>query len=183
MFLVLDIQKVGLIAIFLVIAACVQTTKVLRYDASSDVYHLNGDMDSNSYQEITDLLAANKNRSVTIIAKSNGGRLVGLEGAMDAIRAHGKVHWIVPAQSYCYSACAVLGLSASKIDGALYFHSIFSSYKKTTFQLMGRNESVMSRLISYGYDKAMIEGLFRSVNIYKKLQFNDGVLQPEDNNQ
>jgi hypothetical protein len=47
---------------------------------------------------------------------------------------------------------------------------------------MGRNESVMNRLISYGYDKAMIEGLFRSVNIYKKLQFKEGVLQSEDDN-
>lgn len=175
--------KLVLLTIFLVIGACAQSGKALRYDASHNVYYLNGDMDSNSYQEISDLLAANKNRSVTIVARSNGGRLVGLEGAMDAIRAHGKVHWIVPDYSHCYSACAVLGLSSSKIDGTLYFHSIFSSYKNTTFQLMGRNESVMNRLISYGYDKTMIEGLFRSVNIYQKLQFKEGVLQPEDDNQ
>lgn len=44
---------------------------------------------------------------------------------------------------------------------------------------MGRNESVMNRLISYGYDKDLIEGLFKSVNIYKKLQFKAGVLQSE----
>ena len=175
--------RVVFIAIFLFTLGCAQTAKVLRYDASHDMYYLNGDLDSNSYQEIADLLESNKNRPVTIVAKSNGGRLVGLEGAMDAIRAHGQVHWIVPTYSHCYSACAVLGLSASKIDGTLYFHSIFSSYKKTTFQLMGRNESVMNRLISYGYDKAMVEGLFRSVNIYKKLQFEDGVLQLEDDNQ
>ena len=175
--------RVVFLALFLFTVGCAQTAKVFRYDAYNDVYYLNGDLDSNSYQEIADLLVNHKNKPVTIIAKSNGGRLVGLEGAMDAIRAHGQVHWIVPASSYCYSACAVLGLSASKIDGTLYFHSIFSSYKKTTFQLMGRNESVMSRLISYGYDKAMIEGLFRSVNIYKKLQFKEGVLQPEDDNQ
>jgi len=176
-------HKLILICVLLSLIACAQTAKVLRYDPYNDVYYLNGDLDSNSYQEIADLLVNHKNKPVTIIARSNGGRLVGLEGAMDAIRAHGQVHWIVPASSHCYSACAVLGLSASKIDGTLYFHSIFSSYKKTTFQLMGRNESVMSRLISYGYDKAMIEGLFRSVNIYKKLQFKEGVLQPEDDNQ
>jgi len=160
---------------------CAQSPKVLRYDTVSQVYRLNGDLDSNSYQEIANVLAQNKNNPVTIVAKSNGGRLAGLEGAMDAIRAHGKVYWIVPSYSHCYSACAVLGLSASKIDGALYFHSIFSSYKNTTFQLMGRNESVMNRLISYGYDKNMIEQLFKSVNIYKKLQFKEGVLQSEDN--
>ncbi|MEO0048356.1 MAG: hypothetical protein RLZZ410_1315 [Pseudomonadota bacterium] len=146
----------------------------------NNVYYLNGDMDSNSYQEISDLLSHHQGQSVTIVARSNGGKLVGLEGAMDAIRAHGRVQWVVPSYSHCYSACAVLGLSSSKIDGALYFHSIYSSYKNTTFQLMGRNESVMKRLISYGYDTKMVEGLFGSVNIYKKLQFNDGVLQPQE---
>ena len=175
--------KAVLLFIVLVITACAQSSKVLRYDGFHDVYYLNGDLDSNSYQDIADLLAQNKNRPMTIVARSNGGKLVGLEGAMDAIRAHGQVHWIVPSYSHCYSACAVLGLSSSKIDGTLYFHSIFSSYKNTTFQLMGRNESVMNRLISYGYDKGMIEQLFRSVNIYKKLQFKDGVLQAEDNSE
>lgn len=164
-------------------AGCAQSSKVLRYDTVSQVYYLNGDLDSNSYQEIAEVLARNQNNPVTIVARSNGGKLVGLEGAMDAIRTHGKVYWIVPNYSHCYSACAVLGLTAAKIDGVLYFHSIFSSYKNTTFQLMGRNESVMNRLISYGYDKNMIEQLFKSVNIYKKLQFKDGVLQSEDNTQ
>jgi hypothetical protein len=167
----------------LALVGCAQTAKTLRYDHLSDVYYLNGDMDSNSYQEIADMLLHHQDKPVTIVARSNGGKLVGLEGAMDAIRAHGRVHWIVPSYSHCYSACAVLGLSSSKIDGALYFHSIYSSYKNTTFQLMGRNESVMKRLISYGYDAKMVEGLFGSVNIYKKLQFNDGVLQPQENPQ
>lgn len=163
----------------LVLAACAQAPKVLHYDATRQVYHLDGDMDANSYQEIVDLLNHNLGREVTIVARSNGGRLVGLEGAMDAIRAHGQVHWIVPSSSHCYSACAVLGLSSARVDGALYFHSIFSSYKSTTYQLLGRNESIMNRLISYGYDKNMIEQLFKSVNIYKKLEFKNGVLQSQ----
>lgn len=176
-------QQVILTFIFLLITGCAQAPKVLRYDASHHLYYLNGDLDSNSYQEIAELLANNQYTPVTIVARSNGGKLVGLEGAMDAIRSHGHVYWVVPSYSHCYSACAVLGLSASKIDGTLYFHSIFSSYKNTTFQLMGRNESVMNRLISYGYDKNMIEQLFKSVNIYKKLRFKEGVLQQEDGDQ
>lgn len=162
------------------LVSCAQPSKVLRYDETNQVYHLNGDLDSNSYQEIADLLGQNKGKKITIIARSNGGRLVGLEGAMDAIHAHGQVYWNVPGNSHCYSACAVLGLSAAKIDGALHFHSIFSSYKSTTFQLRGRNHSVISRLISYGYDQDLVESLFQSVNIYKKLQFKNGVLQTQD---
>jgi hypothetical protein len=174
-------KKLLITLLVLALVACATTPKTMSYDRNSHVYYLNGDMDSNSYQEIADVLSHHQGQPVTIVARSNGGKLVGLEGAMDAIRGHGGVHWVVPTYSHCYSACAVLGLSSSKIDGTLYFHSIFSSYKNTTFQLMGRNESVMKRLISYGYDAKMVEGLFGSVNIYKKLQFNDGVLQPQEN--
>jgi|GEM_PF-2682957 len=175
--------KALLFTFLFVLVGCAQPSKVLRYDEASQFYYLNGDLDSNSYEEIASLLAQNKGKKVTIIARSNGGRLVGLEAAMDAIHAHGQVHWKVPNNAYCYSACAVLGLSSSKIDGTLNFHSIFSSYKSTTFQLRGRNDSVISRLISYGYDKNLVEQLFQSVNIYKKLQFKDGVLQSQDNPQ
>lgn len=171
-------KKILMTLMMLCVAGCAPATKTLKFDQARNVYYLNGDMDSNSYQEIEETLSRHAHEPVTIMARSNGGKLAGLEGAMDAIRAHGRVHWVVPHYAYCYSACAVLGLSSAKIDGTLYFHSIFSSYKSTTFQLMGRNESVIKRLTSYGYDKNMVEHLFDSVNIYKKLQFNDGVLQP-----
>lgn len=108
---------------------------------------------------------------------SNGGRINGLEKAMDAIRSHGKVNWVVPEKNGCYSACALLGIAASKIDGTLYFHSPSSAYKNKDYMLAGRNQEIINRIVSYGYEQYMVERLLYSVNIFTKLKFIDGVLQ------
>lgn len=148
-----------------------------KYSQKNDTYYFYGDIDSNSYQSIIDVLNQNKNKQVKFVVDSNGGWIDGLEPAMDAIRSHGNVYWVVPQNNGCYSACALLGISAAKIDGTLYFHSPSSAYKNKDFMLAGRNDEIIKKIVSYGYDQYMVERLLNSVNIYTKLKFNDGVLQ------
>ena len=155
------------------------TSKVglARYNQAKDTYYFYGDIDSNSYQSIIEVLNQNKDKQVKFVVDSNGGRINGLERAMDAIRSHGKVYWVVPEDNGCYSACALLGISAAKIDGTLQFHSPSSAYKNADYMLAGRNEEIINRVTSYGYDRYMVERLLHSVNIYTKLKFKDGVMQ------
>ncbi len=148
-----------------------------RYSAKNDTYYFYGDIDINSYQSIIEVLNQNKNKQVKFVVDSNGGWIDGLEHAMDAIRSHGNVYWVIPEGNGCYSACALLGISAAKIDGTLYFHSPSSAYKNKDFMLAGRNDEIIKKIVSYGYDQYMVERLLNSVNIYTKLKFSDGVLQ------
>ena len=168
------------LALFSSLLGCAENTSkggLARYNQSKDIYYFYGDIDSNSYQSIIEVLNQNPNKEVKFVVDSNGGRINGLERAMDAIRSHGKVHWVVPENNGCYSACALLGISASKIDGTLYFHSPSSAYKNADYMLAGRNEVIIKRIVSYGYDQYMVERLLYSVNIYTKLKFKDGVIQ------
>ena len=148
-----------------------------RYNQANNTYYFYGDTDSNSYESIIRALDQNKDKDVKFVVDSNGGRINGLEKAMDAIRSHGRVYWVVPEHNGCYSACALLGIAAAKIDGTLYFHSPSSAYKNEDYMLAGRNQEIINRLVSYGYDQSMVERLLNSVNIFTKLKFNDGVLQ------
>lgn len=148
-----------------------------KYNQKNDTYYFYGDIDSNSYKSIIEVLNQNKDREVKFVVDSNGGWIDGLEPAMDAIRVHGKVFWVVPEQNGCYSACALLGISAAKIDGTLQFHSPSSAYKNKDFMLAGRNDEIIKKIVSYGYNQFMVERLLNSVNIYTKLKFNNGVLE------
>lgn len=150
---------------------------LVKYNHENDTHYFYGDIDSNSYKSIIDVINQNKNKQVKFVVDSNGGWIDGLEPAMNAIRSHGNVYWVVPENNGCYSACALLGISAAKIDGTLYFHSPSSAYKNKDFMLAGRNDEIIKKIVSYGYDQYMVERLLNSVNIYTKLKFNDGVLQ------
>lgn len=157
------------------IAACASIQPSFEYKEGD--YYLDGDLTSESYRQLIELLAQNQGVPITIHARSNGGKVAGIENAMDAIHQHGQVYWKVARHSKCYSACALLGLSSSKIDGTLYFHSVYSSYKDVTYKLMAKNNGIRTRLISYGYDEALVSQLFSSINIYTKLKFNEGFLE------
>ena len=163
----------GLIAL----TGCADTGAVMKRQSSDNTYYLHGDVDANSYKSIIDVLSKNQRKPVTFVVDSNGGWITGIENAMDAMRAHGQVHWIVPENGGCYSACALLGISAAKIDGTLNFHSPSSSYKNSDYMLTGRNEQIIQKIVSYGYNRLLVERLLNSVNIYSKLKFKDGVLQ------
>ena len=155
-------------------------TGLAIHNQANNTYYFYGDIDSKSYESIIQILDQNKNKEVRFVVNSNGGRINGLEKAMDAIRSHGKVHWLVPEKNGCYSACALLGIAAWKIDGILYFHSPSSAYKNKDYMLAGRNEEIINRLVSYGYEQYMVERLLYSVNIFTKLRFIDGVLQKKN---
>jgi hypothetical protein len=42
--------------------------------------------------------------------------------------------------------------------------------------LLARNDRIIKKLVSYGYDKLMAERLMSSINIKTKLEFRDGKL-------
>jgi hypothetical protein len=160
----------------LILQACATPSPSFIFNHSDHIYYLNGDLQSSSYLDLIKILNENSGKPVTVIANSNGGKVMRIEDAMDAMRAHGQVYWKVKRGGRCYSACALLGLSATKIDGTLHFHSVFSSFKDTTYKFSARNISIRSRLISYGYDESFVNRLFDSIYIYTKLRFVDGKL-------
>ena len=169
-------MKFTLYAFFLItLLGCAENYSVVKYNETNDKYYLSGDLNLHSYVSITQTLNQNKNKKITFIVDSLGGYVSGIEDAMDAIHAHGQVNWIV--SNRCYSACALLGIAASHIDGTLYFHSINADYGNTSYVSLARNERIIKKIISYGYDQSMANKLLSSINIQTKLQFKNGILQ------
>ena len=165
-----------LLSIFFVIGlvSCAENYSVVKYNETNDKYYLSGDLNLHSYESITQVLNRNKNKKITFVVDSLGGYVSGIEDAMNAIHNHAQVNWIV--RSRCYSACALLGIAASRIDGTLYFHSINADYGKTSYMSLARNERIIKKIISYGYNQQMANRMLSSINIQTKLQFRDGTL-------
>ncbi len=158
-------------------AACASNDGLLRRQAANNTYFLSGEMSGNTYRSLIEALDTSKGQPIHIVANSNGGWITGIDQAMDAIRSHGQVYWEVPRQSVCYSACALLGIAAQKINGTLQFHSPSASYNSNRYMMAGKNEELIEKIISYGYERETTEKLLKSVNIFSKLVFVDGVLQ------
>lgn len=170
-------KKLSSYLIFLCLISCAgggyYATPKYLYD---NYYSLTGRMDEKSYDAIIELIKNKPTQSIKILANSRGGYVAGILDAMDAIHKHGRVSWDVSAGSVCQSACAVLALSASKINGELDFHSVYGQYNKDKYMMLGNNDEIKNKLISFGYSQDLISKLFGSINIYKTLKFQDGVL-------
>ena len=158
---------------------CAENYNVPRYNETNNKYYLSGDLNLHTYESIIQIVEKNKDKKITLVVDSLGGYVSGIEDAMDAIHAHGEVSWIV--RSRCYSACALLGIAASRIDGTLYFHSINAGYGNTSYMSLTRNDHIIKKLISYGYNKNFAEKLMSSINIQTKLEFHDGRLLNSSN--
>ena len=171
-------KKIFYLLFLFVVAGCADNQSAVKYNQTNDRHYLSGDLNAHSYESIIQVLNQNQNKKVTFVVDSLGGYVSGIEDAMDAIHAHGQVNWIV--RNRCYSACALLGISASHIDGTLYFHSVNAEYGKTTYASLGRNERIIKRIVSYGYSQSMANKLLSSINIQTKLEFNDGVLEQQN---
>lgn len=156
---------------------CVQNSTLVRHDPTSNTYLLYGEIDSNTYESIIEVLNKNQGHPVKFEVNSNGGWIAGLDRAMDTIRAHGQVHWEVPNHNVCFSACALLGIAASRINGKLQFHSLSATYRGSRYMLAGKNEEITKKIVSYGYDQKTAERMLNSVNIFSALTFKDGVIQ------
>jgi len=164
-------------ALTAVATGCTQNGTLVRHNTANNTYQLRGEFDVNTYESIIEVLTKNQGRPVKFEVNSNGGWIAGLDRAMDAIRAHGKVDWEVRGDDICYSACALLGIAASKINGTLQFHSLSASYKESRYMLAGKNDEIAKKIISYGYDEQMVERMLNSVNIFLTLTFKEGVIQ------
>lgn len=162
-------------AILTLLNGCVSGQGTLIQE-SAQAYKLSGQMSDASYRALIVVLEKNKDEPIEIIANSNGGWITGIDEAMDAIRKHGRVFWRVPQGGICQSACALLGIAANKIDGTLAFHSISATYNNNRYMMAGKDEELIEKIISYGYKQDTAERLLKSVNIFVKLNFKDGVM-------
>ena len=108
---------------------------------------LSGNFDHTTYKKIHNLLDIHKNKNVVFYVRSSGGRADKLASIMDDIRAHKRVHWVVPSHSYCYSACAWSGIAAAKITGKLKFHGVRDSKNR----LSNSNMQLQLKVYQYGY--------------------------------
>lgn len=140
-------------------------------------YDLRGRIDEKTYIAIVENLKIHPKQRIKYIVNSSGGYVAGIIDAMDAIHQHGQVEWEVPPDNVCQSACALLALSASKINGSLDFHSVYGRYKEDKYIMLGNNQEIKNKLISFGYPENLLISLFDSINIYKKLEFKNGILQ------
>ncbi len=146
----------------------------MRKGTEQGTYYLSGEISSNTYRSLIEVLNKNKGSTIYVLANSNGGWIAGIDEAMDAIRQHGQVNWEVSEHNICYSACALLGIAAKRINGTLQFHSLSASYKDSRYIMAGKNEELVEKIISYGYERELAEKLLNSVNIFTKVTFKDG---------
>ncbi len=149
-------------------------TPKLIYENS---YELRGRIDEKTYIAIVENLKTHPKQHVKYLVNSSGGYVAGILEAMDAIHQHGQVEWEVLPGNICQSACALLAMSSKKINGNLDFHSVYSRYREDKYMMLGNNEEIKNKLMSFGYPENLIFSLFDSINIYKKLEFKNGVLQ------
>ena len=164
-----------LVIIMFALSGCTdQGHLALLNSVNQNVYSFQGRIDSISYQNIINILKINADLPVIINANSNGGYIDGILDAMDAIHNHGQVTWNVKSYDACVSACAVLGMSAKNINGKLNFHSVYTRYDSKSYKLLGNNDEIQTRLIQFGYDTQLVKQFFKSINIYRSIEFKDG---------
>ena len=166
--------KFWIIAVLVLSGCADHGNRALLSSVNHNVYSFQGPINSASYQNIIDILKANVDQLVIINANSNGGYIDGILEAMDAIHNHGQVTWNIKSYDACVSACAVLGMSAKNINGKLNFHSVYTRYNSKSYKLLGNNEEIQNRLIQFGYDAQLVKQFFKSVNIYRSIEFKDG---------
>ena len=176
------ILVVNLINLFLsglllfLIPGCSPTTGYVKASNEANIYYISGEINNNTFHSIIETLKANRNKEITFIANSNGWWITGINDAMDSIREHGDVNWVVPQGNICISACALLAISSNRIDGNLGFHSLFATYKGHRYMMYGDNAKLIDKIISYGYPRQLVEKLLNSMNIFYRLSFKDGKL-------
>lgn len=155
---------------------CASPKKIagLQPHSTDGSFIFSGSINNDTYDAIIATLNQFPNQEIIITVNSNGGYIDGILEAMDAIRDHGQVTWTVPNYNQCLSACAVLGMAAHNINGILGFHSTYTKYRSQSFKLLGNNEEIKSRLVSYGYDSSLVNQMFQSVNIFRSIEFKNG---------
>jgi len=158
------------------IPGCSSTAGHVKTSNEPNFYYISGEINANTFDSIIKILKANHNKQITFVANSSGGWITGINDAMDSIREHGDVNWLVPRGSICNSACALLAISSNRIDGELGFHSLFATYKGHRYMMYGDNAKLVDKMISYGYPRELVEKLLNSVNIFYRLSFKEGKL-------
>lgn len=142
------------------LTACATKPPVVRKVGDND-YNINGKFDKEKYDKIIEIVKDNPNRTLNFYVSSWGGTSDDLFEAMDAVYAHGRVHWY--SLDHCDSACAVMALSTKHAHGNFRLHSFYKHNHHHVEASPDFNEKVLNKLGSYGYNQAKLRHMFNSV--------------------
>lgn len=165
-----------LIFLLLFLTSCAATVPAVQ-KMSDNEYKITGKLDKDEYDEIIQIVKSNPNKTISFYVSSNGGTSSDLFEAMDAVYAHGHVHWY--SLNHCDSACAVMALSTKHAHGEFRLHSFYKHYHHHIEPAPDFNEKILNKLNSYGYDKNRLNHMFNSVYILWPFYMNEEVMTEE----
>lgn len=165
-----------LIFLSLFLTACTATVPAVHKIADNE-YKIIGKLDKGKYDQIIQIVKANPNKVISFYVSSHGGTSDDLFEAMDAVYAHGHVHWY--SLNQCDSACAVMALSTKHAHGEFRLHSFYRHNHHHVEASPEFNERVLSKLGSYGYDQSRLNHMFHSVEELWPFCMNEDVMTEE----
>lgn len=165
-----------LIFLLLFLTACAATVPVVQ-KVSDNEYRITGKLDRAEYDEIIDIVHAHPGQVIRFYVDSAGGTSADLFEAMEAVHAHGQVHWY--SLKHCDSACAVMALSTRHAHGEFRLHSFYKHHHHRVEPAPDFNEKILDKLGSYGYDKNRLNHMFHSVEELWPFYMNEEVMVEE----
>lgn len=137
-------------------------------------YMILGKLHKDDYDMIKAIVERHPNERLNFHVNSIGGTSGDLLLAMDAVYHHGNVHWYVV--EHCDSACAVMALSTRHAHGTVRLHSFYGHEHHRVYPATEYNRIILDRLESYGYERAEINYMFRSIEELWPVTLEDGVM-------
>jgi hypothetical protein len=162
--------------LLLLLTACTATVPAIQKIHDNE-YKVVGKLDKKEYDEIIHIVKDNPSKTINFYVSSGGGTSDDLFEAMDAVYAHGHVHWY--SLNHCDSACAVMALSTKHAHGAFRLHSFYKHNHHHIEASPEFNERILDKLGSYGYDQSRIHHMFHSVEELWSFYMNDDVMIEE----
>jgi hypothetical protein len=160
----------------LLLTACTATVPPIQKINDSE-YKIIGKLDKHEYDEIIHIVKDNPSKDINFYVSSGGGTSDDLFEAMDAVYAHGHVHWY--SLNQCDSACAVMALSTKHAHGEFRLHSFYKHHHHHVEASPEFNEKVLNKLGSYGYDQLRLYHMFHSVEELWPFCMNEDIMTEE----
>lgn len=161
-----------LLVVILSLLGCTTSPTQIK-EITPTEYIISGELDSDGYERIRNIINLNKTKKIVFRVTSPGGSTQGLYETMDAIHRHGQVYWRIV--GYCDSACGILALSSTHATGKIRLHSASRySTKGDRFMSASDNNIIISKLKSYGYNTLKFEYMFNSIYIITSIDLLDG---------
>ena len=164
------------LVLLLMLAGCQATVPSIERIQDTE-YRITGKLDKAEYDEIIDIVQHHPGQVLRFYVDSNGGTSADLFEAMEAVHAHGQVHWY--SLKHCDSACAVMALSTRHAHGEFRLHSFYKHHRHHIEPAPDFNEKILDRLGAYGYDKNRLNHMFHSVEELWPFYMKDAVMVEE----